>query len=277
MNSIDRGFSVVTPNLNMGNLLERTIQSVLSNLRHPADEYYVVDGGSNDESIEVIRKYDLQLAGWTSESDKGYADALAKGFRRCTGEYMCWINSGDLLLEGALQAARQALTETGADFIFGDDLYIDEGDKVLLHSRGYVRSLKHFMLYGGWTPLQDACFWRRDLYERVGGIDATLRFAADYDFFLRAAWSGRNVYVPKTFSAFRRHGRQLSTSESLGYEDERQLSRARMFQALHTPAVIRVGTTALFWFMTRWRHHMARRWQRMRIPPGTPASQVQVG
>jgi glycosyltransferase involved in cell wall biosynthesis len=270
------GFSVVTPNLNMGHFLGRTIQSVLVNLE-PGDEYFIVDGGSKDDSIPVIRKYDLQLTGWTSEPDHGYADALGKGFRRCTGEYMCWINSGDLLLEGALQAARQALDETGADLIFGDDLYIDEGDKVLLHSRGYVRSLKRFMLYGGWTPLQDACFWRRDLYERVGGLDATLKLAADYDFFLRASWSGRNVYVPKTFSAFRRHAGQLSISESSGYEQERRLSRERMFRALHPHAMTRVGATALFWFLTRWRYHIARHWQPMRIPPGTPATQVQVG
>jgi hypothetical protein len=90
-----------------------------------------------------------------------------------------------------------------------------------------VPNLRAAMLYGGWTPLQDACFWRRSLYQDIGGIDRSLRFAADYDLFLRMALAGRASYVPVTFSAFRRHAGQKSISGSAAYEDERKRVRTR--------------------------------------------------
>jgi glycosyltransferase involved in cell wall biosynthesis len=139
----------------LGSYLSTTIDSVLANLSS-GDEYIIIDGGSTDGSVDVIRKYKPRLTDWVSEPDKGYADALAKGFARATGDILCWINAGDLLLPGALDAARQALTDSDAEMIFGDDLYVDEEGRVIFFSRGYVKDLQSVMLYGGWTPLQDA-------------------------------------------------------------------------------------------------------------------------
>lgn len=221
--------SVVTPSFNMAPYLEDTIKSVLSNLQE-GDEYFIIDGGSTDGSVDIIRRYESQLSGWVSEPDNGYADALGKGFDRATGEILCWINAGDLYLSGALDAARQQLTDD-LDMIFGDDFYIDQNNKILAYSRGWVPNLRAAMLYGGWTPLQDACFWRRSLYQNIGGIDRSLRFAADYDLFLRMALAGRTGYVPVSFSAFRRHDGQKSISGSVAYEDERRRVRAREISA----------------------------------------------
>src|SRR5882757_6884322 len=193
--------SVVTPSFNMAPYLEDTIASVIGNLR-PGDEYFVIDGGSTDGSADIIRRHERDFTAWVSETDTGYADALAKGFDRATGDILCWINAGDLYLAGALDAARRLLTGD-LDMIFGDDFYIDENNEVLFYSRGWVPNLRIATLYGGWTPLQDACFWRRGLYESIGGIDRSLQFAADYDLFLRMALAGRTGYVPLTFSAFR--------------------------------------------------------------------------
>jgi len=268
MNVKQGTFSIVTPNYNMAHFLPETIESVLANLQ-PGDEYFVVDGGSTDGSVGVIQQYAPHLTGWISEPDEGYADALAKGFRRCTGEFLCWINSGDLLLKGALQAAREALVRTGADLIFGDDVYIDEQSRVISHSRGHVRSLKYVMLYGGWTPLQDACFWRRSLYERVGGINPKLKYAADYDFFLRASWVGRCVYVPTVFSAFRRHSSQKSITIAKQYNIERQFCRKRMLSQLNVSALQRFALESVYWVAVRWRHHVAHRFQRSKVPQGT--------
>lgn len=262
-------FSVVTPNYNMAEFLPETIESVLVNLQ-PGDQYFIVDGGSTDGSIEIIKQYESRLSGWISEPDNGYADALVKGFKRCTGEYLCWINSGDLLLKGALQVARQIITETGADLIFGDDVFIDEQGMVILHSKGYVRSLKHIMLYGGWTPLQDACFWRRSLYERVGGINPNLKYAADYDFFLRASWVGQYLYIQEIFSAFRRHDNQKSISRTLGYEAERRACRQYMLKQLGVSFLQRFMAGIYFFLLVRWRYHIARRFHRSEIRPGTP-------
>ena len=217
--------SVVTPSFNMARYLDDTITSVLANLRE-GDEYFVIDGGSSDGSVDIIRRYEKRLTGWVSEKDAGYADALAKGFARATGDIQCWINSGDLYLSGAFDAARKLLSEE-IDLIFGDDFYIDEDNRVLSYSRGWVPNLRTAMLYGGWTPLQDACFWRRDLYQKTGGIDHSLLYAADYDLFLRMALAGRAGYVPFTFSAFRRHPGQKSISGSVAYRDERRRIQSR--------------------------------------------------
>ena len=167
--------SVVTPSLNMAPYLEDTITSVVSNLQ-PGDEYFVIDGGSTDGSADVVRRHEGSLTGWVSEKDAGYADALAKGFVRASGEILCWINAGDMYLTGALDAARKLLTED-LDMIFGDDFYIDEDNRVLSYSRGWVPDLRMATLYGGWTPLQDACFWRRELYQQNGGIVRSLWYA----------------------------------------------------------------------------------------------------
>ncbi len=273
MNVKQDTFSIVTPNYNMARFLPETIESVLANLQ-PGDEYFVVDGGSTDGSVDIIQQYSPHLTGWISEPDEGYADALDKGFRRCTGAFLCWINSGDLLLKGALRSAREALTRTGADLIFGDDVYIDEQSRVISHSRGHVRSLKYMMLYGGWTPLQDACFWRRSLYERIGGINPKLKYAADYDFFLRASWAGQCVYVPTVFSAFRRHRSQKSITGSVHYELERQFCRKRMLSRLNVSAAQRFAFESVYWFAVRWRYHVARRFHVTWIKAGTYASQM---
>lgn len=258
----DRVVTVVTPNMNMGCWLPQTIESVLMNLR-PGDQYFVIDGASKDDSVEIIRGYEKQLTGWVSEPDRGHADALAKGFAWATGDILCWINSGDLLLPGALDAACRALTDTDADMIFGDDFYVDEEGQVIFFSRGYVKDLRNAMLYGGWTPLQDACFWKRALYEQVGGINPLLKQAVDYDLFLRMAMQGRTRYVPLTFSVFRRHGGQKSISASDAYKQERLgLSRATLDLL---PGSGLGKFLRLLWHgvTVRWRAHVSqRRWRR---------------
>ena len=213
-------FTIVTPNYNMGKYLKSTMDSVICNLG-PGDEYFVIDGNSSDNSLELIRSYDNKLSGWISEPDNGYADALYKGFTMSSAPLMCWINSGDCLLNGTLDIVRKEFARSDADFLFGDDYYIDETGLVLQHTCGYAANLKHMMLYGGWTPLQDACFWRRSLYELAGGLNRDLRFAADFDLFLKMSIKGQCRYFPSVLSAFRRHDAQKSISCSRQYEMER--------------------------------------------------------
>jgi GT2 family glycosyltransferase len=123
--------------------------------------------------------------------------------------------------------------------IFGDDFYIGEDNRVLSFSRGWVSDLRTATLYGGWTPLQDTCFWRQSLYQKIGGIDRSLRYAADYDLFLRMALAGRALYVPMAFSAFRRHLGQKSVSSSAAYRAERLRVRAREIGAFRSPSVLK--------------------------------------
>jgi glycosyltransferase involved in cell wall biosynthesis len=230
--------SVVTPSFNMAPYLEDTITSVIGNLR-PGDEHFVIDGGSTDGSVDIIRCYEHSLTGWASETDAGYADALAKGFARASGDILCWINAGDMYLAGALDEARKQFAGD-LDMIFGDDFYIDEDNRVLFYSRGWVPDLRMATLYGGWTPLQDACFWRRDLYQSLGGIDRSLQYAADYDLFLRMALAGRTGYVPLAFSAFRRHVGQKSISGAGAYDVERKRVQAREISAYRSAPVLKL-------------------------------------
>ena len=239
----------------MGEYLAETIESVLVNLR-PGDEYFVIDGGSSDSSVDVIRRYADRITGWVSEADRGYADALRKGFERSNTDYQCWINSGDLLLSGALAAASERLASTGADMIFGDDLYIDENGRVLQVSNGQVDDLLAMMLYGGWTPLQDACYWRRTLYEKVGGIDPAQRYAADYDLFLRMSLNGNCQYAPAIFSAFRRHVGQTSNVHAKGYQQEREQCRRRELTQRSDGYLRLCVRNVRYWFKARWRARM---------------------
>ncbi len=250
-------FSIVTPNYNMASFLSATIESVLRNMKQ-GDEYFVIDGGSSDGSVDVIRKYEASLTGWITERDKGYADALVKGFKKSSGTFMCWINSGDLLLDGALDTARQALSVSGANLIFGDDIFIDEQNRVISYSNGRVVSLKNMMLYGGWTPLQDACFWERSLYDRIDGINSNLKYAADFDFFLRASCTGYCLHLPKVFSAFRRHDNQISSRCHAGYEDELRSCRQRMLAQLNTPVLNRLFGSFYYRMLVILRHYIGR-------------------
>ena len=263
MSRADSGtITIVTPTMNMGRWLAPTIESVLSNLR-PVDEYFVIDGASKDNSVDIIRGFEKHLTGWISEPDRGYADALAKGFARATGDILCWINAGDLLLPGALDAARKAISETKADMIWGDDFYIDEEGRIIFLSRGYVQNLSSAMLYGGWTPLQDACFWTRDLYKRVGGIDPTLRHAADYDLFLRMALRGTCRYVPITFSSFRQHPGQNSIVNSEAYRMEKAEVRRREMARSPEAAMRKLLCRIWHEVAIRWRIYVSqRRWRR---------------
>ena len=246
-------FSIVTPNYNMGPYLEDTIKSVIKNLR-AGDEYYIIDGGSTDNSVEIILKYEKFLTGWISEKDKGYAHALSKGFEMTNCQLQYWVNSGDLILLDALDRARIFFSQTGADLLFGDDLYIDDYGMVIQVTNGHVSELKEFMLNGGWTPLQDACFWKSSLYKKVGGIDITLKNAADYDLFLRMALQGRAQYSPVIYSAFRRHVGQKSIKNLDEYKKERAKCREReLVRAYAGRPFYKVFITAFYWFKVRWR------------------------
>lgn len=257
----------------MGAYLAETIESVLENLR-PGDEYYIVDGGSTDNSVEIIRRYEHRLTGWISEPDQGYADALAKGFARSSADFQCWINCGDLLLPGALDLAREKLSSTGADLIFGDDLYVDEEGNVIQVTNGHAGDLASIMLYGGWTPLQDACYWRRSFYEKVGGIDPSLRYAADYDLFLRMSLGGNSQYIPFIFSAFRRHGGQTSRAHAKSYQRERVACRRRELNRQSNKKWSRYLLNAYYWWKVRWRVRVQGRVDEMQQLVGSPVSNI---
>jgi len=248
---------VVTPNFNMAEYLAETIESVLVNLG-PNDRYFVVDGGSTDGSLDVLKRYEGRISHWVSEPDRGYADAVAKGFAMGASKYQCWIACGDLFLPGALDLARTVLEQTGADMLYGDDFYIDEHGKLLQITSGNMDNLAEMMLYGGWTPLQDACFWKTDIYTQIGGINPDIRYAADYDLFLRMAMQGQCIYTPHVFSAFRRHEGQTSELYRVAYRKEK-VAAANSANELVPKRPIPMWSKVYYWLYPKFRARIAAR------------------
>jgi glycosyltransferase involved in cell wall biosynthesis len=201
--------SIVTPSFNQGRFLERTILSVL-NQKYPNLEYIVIDGGSTDRSVEVIKKYENYLAYWISEKDNGQSDAIKKGFQKSTGEILAWLNSDDIYLSDTLSGVAVLLRDgKGAEVVYGNRYIIDEKDRLISERRltPYTSSMARLgSLYGGFGIYQPASFWRREIHERVEGVDISLRFCMDNDLFIKFALSNcRFKFLREYLVAFRVH------------------------------------------------------------------------
>ena len=210
--------SIVTPSYNQGQFIEETIRSVLLQ-GYPDLEYIIIDGGSTDGSVEIIRKYEPWLAYWVSEKDKGQAEAINKGFRRARGDIVAWLNSDDTYLPGTVSAAVAAFeAEPDMDLLFGDCNIMDE--------YGRVRELIHTtkfdlpgLLRTNLIP-QPATFFRRRVLDSVGFLDPGFHYAMDYEFWLRIARRHRIQHIPTVLANFRMYSNSKSVSQLDGFYDE---------------------------------------------------------
>ena len=196
--------SILTPSFNQAPYLEETIQSVLLQ-DHPRLEYMIVDGGSDDGSIEVIKKYEHKLAWWVSEKDKGQTDAINKGFARASGEILAWINSDDTYEPGAVSAAVKYLQEhPNVGMVYGDCNFINEPGRVI--GKFNSAQTNYLLLRQGYAHIpQQTMFFRADLWKQVGPLDPSFYFAMDYDLWTRIAARTEIKYVPQTWANFRLH------------------------------------------------------------------------
>ena len=201
--------ALVTPSYKQGRYLESTIRSILAQ-DYPKLEYAVVDGASDDESPEIIERYRSRLTFAVSERDEGHVDAIDKGFARISGEIMAYVNSDDLLERGALRFVGDFFSRhPNIDAIYGHRVIIDEAGKEIGRwvSPRYNLSLLRIVDY---IP-QETLFWRRSIYEKVGGLDRKWFFAMDWDLALRFASAGAKITrVPYFLGRFRVHSAQKS-------------------------------------------------------------------
>jgi glycosyltransferase involved in cell wall biosynthesis len=206
--------SIVTPSFNQARYLEATIQSVLSQ-NYPRLEYIIVDGGSTDGSVEIIRKYESKLAWWVSEKDQGQTDAINKGFAHAKGNFFAWLNSDDTYEPNALSSAVDFLqTHPEVGLAYGDANYINEENRII--GRFPAAQTDLMRLRRGYVHIpQQAAFFRADLWRMVGPLDPSFYFAMDYDLWVRLATRSQVKYVPQTWANFRLHtsGKTISADD----------------------------------------------------------------
>jgi glycosyltransferase involved in cell wall biosynthesis len=235
--------SIVTCSYMQGCFIDATIRSVL-NQGYPHLEYIIIDGGSTDETVDVIRRHADRLAYWVSEKDSGQTDALMKGFQRATGEIQGWLCSDDLLLPNALQTVGQYFADhPEVDFVFGDALWID--------AQGHALRPKKEMQWSRFTYLfdhnylaQPSCFWRKSLFERAGGLDRSLHLAMDSDLWLRFANLTTPRHLPHYLSCMRYYPEQKTRALKPAGRKEDDMLRRREAPLLATAPRLLTRTLA---------------------------------
>jgi GT2 family glycosyltransferase len=195
--------SIITPSFNQASYLEQTMRSVLD--QDYADiEYLVIDGGSTDGSVDIIKKYESRLAYWVSEKDSGQADAINKGMARAKGEIVAWLNSDDYYLPGAVSAAVKVFdANPDVVIVYADMLAVDEHGQIfntLRYRQLTLEDLLSFQIIG-----QPAVFMRRAAFENAGGLDLSYHFMLDHHLWIRIAAQGRILHVPQMWAAARYH------------------------------------------------------------------------
>ncbi|MFH2008153.1 MAG: glycosyltransferase family 2 protein [bacterium] len=229
--------SIVTPSFNQGAYLEETIRSVLLQ-GYPNLEYFVIDGGSNDSSVDILRKYDRFLTAWVSEPDAGQSDAINKGLRLCTGELFNWLNSDDTYEPEALfRVARTAraypektlvcAVERGMNHVGEESTGISSGTTL-------ADTLEETLLAAHID--QPATFFRREALERIGPLDAALHYKMDSDLWLRYLLLFGMSGIAKTNDIlvnFRYHEHSKSVAFQERFDRERILLQRRLARSFH--------------------------------------------
>jgi glycosyltransferase involved in cell wall biosynthesis len=195
--------SIITPSYNQALYLEQTIQSVLEQ-DYPHIEYIVVDGGSTDNSTEIIQKHADRLAYWISEKDSGQAEAINKGFARANGEIVAWLNSDDYYMLNTISFAVRCFEQNpDVVMVYGDMLAVNEEGQiinVLKYKQLSLEDLLCFQIIG-----QPSVFFRRAAVEKTGVLEPTFHYMLDHHLWIRLAHQGRILHVPQVWSAARYH------------------------------------------------------------------------
>ena len=217
--------SIITPSYNQADFIEETIRSILLQ-NYPNIEHIIMDGGSTDGTVEILRHYDAHIT-WVSEPDGGQADAINKGLKRATGDILAYLNSDDVYLPTALQTVAayfQANPQVG--LLYGDTeaIWADGRPKGMIHGRPFDL---HKIIHRGHFLPQQSTFWTRAAMQKAGWFDASQYFAMDYEYFIRLGQVTQAAYLPLSLSQFRFHESSKSvTGEERHWRDILTVSEA---------------------------------------------------
>jgi glycosyltransferase involved in cell wall biosynthesis len=266
--------SIITPSYNQAAFFRKTLDSVLDQ-NYPNLEYIVIDGGSTDGSTDILREYSSRLVYWVSEPDEGQSHALDKGFTRSTGEIMTWLNSDDVLLAGSLHTVGEIFARyPQIQWLTGQPANLDVHDQLRvspLKTGRFGALIRHRWYHGRGLGFirQEGTFWRRSLWEKIGGsLDQAKHYAMDDELWRRFAQHAQLVTVDMPLAAFRTHPQQ-KTAQLSRYYAEAGVKLPHAARAVMLP--IRAIFTLLSWrFAPRVVHHKGE-WHLIGVSKETPA------
>ncbi|MBL8091480.1 MAG: glycosyltransferase [Anaerolineales bacterium] len=210
--------SIITPSYNQAKYLGQTIQSVLTQ-DYPNIEYIVIDGGSNDGSVDIIKKYQDKFTYWVSEKDKGQAEAINKGFAKANGEIIAWLNSDDYYLPNTISQVVKTFEENpDAVLIYGNMLAVDENGKTfnsLNYKQLSLEDLICFQIIG-----QPAVFFRKSALQKTKGLNLDFHFLLDHLLWIELAQHGKMLHVNQTWSAARYHAEAKNRAKAAEFGAE---------------------------------------------------------
>jgi glycosyltransferase involved in cell wall biosynthesis len=203
--------SIVTPSFNQGRFLEETILSVL-NQNYPNLEYIIIDGGSTDETVDLIRRYESRLTFWVSEKDRGQVHAINKGIEKCTGDIFGFVNSDDVYLPGTFSAVADYFQKRRrAEWVCGDTIMFGDDNATELIQATVPKSAAHCLSWAYKAP-QPGHFWKLDLVK--DGFDEAWPYDFDHDLYVRLLLAGhRCEHIPLPFAAYRLHAVSKTVAE----------------------------------------------------------------
>ena len=219
--------SIITPSLNQGQYLERTILSVL-NQNYPNLEYIIIDGGSMDNSLDIINKHKDKLTYWVSEKDNGQAEAINKGLKLCTGDIIGWINSDDMLAEGSLNKIASVYSHS-FNWLTAECTIIDQADNYLDRITPEIPTtnfdwLNLFVRGFSYSIAQPSTFWSAQVLKSVGLLNEKLHYSFDHEYFYRIFRKyGKPIVLSDCLSLFRVHNKSKTDTQSDKFKEENRL------------------------------------------------------